>query len=119
MNPELKTEWVAALRSGNYEQGFGWLTKPTGVQRRHCCLGVLAEVGCRRGEVVATQLGTHENNPLFYNVVHGDVGSSMVFGDGMRKWAGLDGPQCADLMKMNDDEDDSFEQIAQWIEENL
>lgn len=33
-------EWTAALRSGKYEQGRGFLNGPKG----HCCLGVLCEL---------------------------------------------------------------------------
>ena len=38
MKAEIKTEWVAALRSGEYTQGQGWLKSADG---RYCCLGVL------------------------------------------------------------------------------
>lgn len=41
MTPELKAQWVAALRSEKYKQGIGLL------RNRHdeyCCLGVLCEL---------------------------------------------------------------------------
>lgn len=40
MNPEIKAKWVAALRSGKYKQGSGYLRQ--GVE--FCCLGVLCDV---------------------------------------------------------------------------
>lgn len=40
MNPELKAKWVAALRSGKYEQGHEYLNK----DGKFCCLGVLCDV---------------------------------------------------------------------------
>ena len=40
MNQEIKAKWVAALRSGVYEQGAGALK----VDDEHCCLGVLCEI---------------------------------------------------------------------------
>lgn len=40
MNPELKEKWVAALRSGIYEQGRGYLSR----ENKFCCLGVLCDV---------------------------------------------------------------------------
>lgn len=44
MNKDIKDKWVAALRSGNYQQGQGSLR----TENRYCCLGVLCEItGCR------------------------------------------------------------------------
>lgn len=40
MNPEIKAKWVAALRSGDYEQGSGRLRDDRGM----CCLGVLCDL---------------------------------------------------------------------------
>lgn len=40
MNPEIKAQWIAALRSGSYDQCIGRLTDGTG----YCCLGVLREI---------------------------------------------------------------------------
>lgn len=37
MDPELKAKWVAALRSGEHEQGENFLY----AEGRYCCLGVL------------------------------------------------------------------------------
>lgn len=40
LSPSVKKRWVAALRSGKYDQGLGMLYNPnTG---DYCCLGVLA-----------------------------------------------------------------------------
>lgn len=47
MNPEIKAKWVAALRSGDYQQGYGQLREmpdPVTGKRGHCCLGVLCDV---------------------------------------------------------------------------
>ncbi len=40
MNQEIKTKWVAALRSGEYEQGIGKLRS----NNSYCCLGVLCDL---------------------------------------------------------------------------
>jgi hypothetical protein len=40
MNPEIKAKWVAALRSGNYDQSTEYLQTANG----YCCLGVLCEI---------------------------------------------------------------------------
>jgi DNA-directed RNA polymerase subunit N (RpoN/RPB10) len=42
MDKELKAKWVAALRSGEYQQGYATLYD-SGIDR-YCCLGVLISV---------------------------------------------------------------------------
>jgi len=42
LDPTFKKKWIAALRSGEYEQGAGFLHNT--VQDRYCCLGVACEV---------------------------------------------------------------------------
>lgn len=43
---KLKAQWIAALRSGDYEQGKGFLQK----NDKFCCLGVLQEIsGVEKG----------------------------------------------------------------------
>lgn len=49
MNPEVKTKWLEALRSGNYFQGKEHLKVESGGVTRHCCLGVLCEVAIADG----------------------------------------------------------------------
>jgi hypothetical protein len=41
MNPEIKAKWVAALRSGEYQQGKAHLQTGDG---KFCCLGVLCDL---------------------------------------------------------------------------
>ena len=43
MDPALKAQWVAALRSGQYTQGTGFLKRTAG-STTYCCLGVLCEI---------------------------------------------------------------------------
>jgi hypothetical protein len=40
MNPEIKAKWVAALRSGEYEQGHTYIRNR---DNKFCCLGVLCD----------------------------------------------------------------------------
>lgn len=49
MNADVKAKWVAALRSGNYEQGEGALQTVNGF----CCLGVLCDLAVREGVIDA------------------------------------------------------------------
>lgn len=45
MNPEIKAQWTAALRSGDYTQGVGALKSNGGF----CCLGVLCDLHTKAG----------------------------------------------------------------------
>lgn len=45
MKPEIKAAWIAALRSGDYDQGREKLR--TGDQ--FCCLGVLCDIASKQG----------------------------------------------------------------------
>jgi hypothetical protein len=51
MNDNAK-KWVAALRSGEFEQGRGYL-QPS--QDKHCCLGVACEIYMRSGGNITTK----------------------------------------------------------------
>ena len=46
MNPEIKAQWVAALRSGEYKQGRGQLRN---TDDEYCCLGVLCDLAVKAG----------------------------------------------------------------------
>ncbi len=43
MKADVKERWVAALRSGKYKKGQGFLRRDAAGGICHCCLGVLAE----------------------------------------------------------------------------
>lgn len=45
MNAEIKAQWTAALRSGEYEQGCGLLRRGS----EYCCLGVLCDLAVKAG----------------------------------------------------------------------
>lgn len=46
LNPDLKKQWIEALRSGDYQQCRAKLTDGKG----YCCLGVLAKISDRLDE---------------------------------------------------------------------
>jgi hypothetical protein len=102
MNPERKTQWVFALRSGNYKQGRGWLREDD----RFCCLGVLCDL----------------YDPTAWDE---HVAYMLYFGEGclppyrVRQEVGLDIEDANDLANMNDRRGSSFEDIARYIEEHL
>ena len=84
MNPEIRAQWCAALRSGDYAQADGYLHRATGA----CCLGVLCDLAVKAkviGEpvdcggfwsfegnahflpaAVMTWAGIRENDPVVY-----------------------------------------------------
>ncbi len=118
MNPEVKTKWVAALRSGDYEQGRTYLNN----NGKFCCLGVLSEIAVAEGIV--------DTREIYGIVSYGLNGSAR--GDGgwesagvtkpIREWANIESnPRMGnnDAMSMNDSFGYTFDQIADEIEEHL
>lgn len=111
MNPVAKELWLAALRSGEREQGKGYLN----VSGKFCCLGVLCEVAIESG--VEVEKGE-------YRSVYYYDGRSSYPPKAVYEWSGLGGHTTANgpdmsLSVMNDSEDKTFSEIADWIEENL
>lgn len=107
MTPELKAKWIAALRSGEYQQGREALC----LKDTFCCLGVLAEVYGARKE-------TDKHGTIyFFDTVHlTDIGYDwdMNVPDGL-----LDSDIQDVLTNMNDAEGKTFAEIADYIEENI
>ena len=111
MNQEIKKQWIAALRSGNYLQTKEFLkTAPVrGGQPRYCCLGVLCEIQGAKSSRAAKGL-------TYFN----------FFGkqnQGREDWppyglsAELTMRQKRKLANMND-EGRTFTEIADYIEEH-
>ena len=95
MNKTIKRKWVKALRSGRYRQ-----TQLT-LKNRHgyCCLGVLRQLMHRGSELA----DPHES----------------LLAEKHLKECGLLNSQQQKLAYLNDDEDQTFPEIAGWIEKNL
>jgi hypothetical protein len=64
MNRELVEKWVAALRSGDYQQTVGKLGRDYNGERSYCCLGVLCELAAKE-ELIPE--ATVSNDTVFYN----------------------------------------------------
>ena len=104
MNPEIKAQWLAALRSGDYQQGKSLLH----YEDRFCCLGVLCDL-------YAKDTGnTWESDGLVCNM-HGSGG---ILSPQVQEWAGLKHLNSMDLAGRNDN-GATFEELAELIEENL
>jgi hypothetical protein len=100
MNAELKVKWIAALRSGKYRQGLGRLR---GGDNSYCCLGVLCDVR----DSTAWNGNTYTNNSV--------VGMAKNLLDEV----GISQDVHNLLAAMNDEDKQTFPDIADWIEENL
>lgn len=112
MYPEIKAKWVAALRSGKYQQGRGGLRNGD----KFCCLGVLCDlndpdwVDTGDGEVYGYKL-----MPVF------DMPPKSVYA-----WAGCDFSEAAVTIADraltvadHNDEGRTFAEIADAIEAQL
>jgi hypothetical protein len=97
MDGKIKKKWVAALRSGKYKQGQAFLFRDD----EYCCLGVLIDV---------------QDPEWLKSAKAGLTLMTSSVPDQFRH--GLTQGQCIELAGMNDHHE-SFNRIANYIEENL
>lgn len=125
MSPELKAEWVAALRSGKYEQGRLYLNR----DGKYCCLGVLCELAGVKKDSFASAV--HESGVVTY-IFSDEEQLTDFLGTEFMQALGLERDTVSELAGMNDGwEEDlgdseivitdqrSFAEIADVIEERL
>lgn len=131
MDPTIKAQWVAALRSGEYRQGRHVLHNVD--ENTYCCLGVLCDLAVKAGVMSP---GRREWN----SSVGGDMEVYGVAGDRAAQgavtlpvevitWAGLEDSNPAVyvededgdeyLAELNDGYEYSFEQLAALVEDQL
>lgn len=115
MNPEVKAAWVAALRSGKYQQGKNYLA----LEGKFCCLGVLCELALKHG-IITTHFNS-ENGTGYYEGKHSSLPNSVS------AWLGVDkeiesvmvfdedGDE-QDVINLNDSKGYTFAMIADAIE---
>jgi hypothetical protein len=123
MNPEIKKRWVAALRSGKYQQGKASLhTFSHGVDR-FCCLGVLCEILVEDGATARSGVVRYQDRPTGRKQ---DVDSEYYPPRSVQELAGIaESPQVViegrlePLSGLNDNGAYTFAQIADLIEEQL
>jgi hypothetical protein len=84
MNPEIKTRWVAALRSGDYAQGSGVLYNPD--QNQYCCLGVLCDLAVRDGIARRDDAGL---SAVYRDIDRPSDASFEHLPQAVARWAGL------------------------------
>ena len=97
-----KRKWIKALRSGRYRKGKGMLYRKGkhGGHPRYCCLGVAASIS-------GTPSYDMEGACFIYEA---GVVPDLIYAEG---------PMPHVFVKMNDINEKSFSQIADWIQENL
>lgn len=89
MNPEIKAQWVDALRSGEREQGNGALNR----DGKFCCLGVLCDLAARAGIVSGISgIGSRAHEVAYGNdYEHArEAGNALTLPQSVMNWAGLD-----------------------------
>lgn len=106
MRKEIKDRWVEALRSGEYQQGQKTLKHG----ESFCCLGVLCDLHSK--EVGGSWADSRVKNHQSYLGVLGFLPVEV------HSWAGTRRSTSKELVHLNDKLDYTFEQIADWIEEN-
>lgn len=115
LSPELKAKWVAALRSGTYQQAHGTLKD---IEGRMCCLGVACDL------IDPSKWAT---SPTAHDGINGFgwSGESPAYVTGPARALGLTTAEATGLAQLNDGKESarlrahSFEEIADWIEANL
>lgn len=108
MNKAFKKKWVKALRSGEYEQTQNRLCDGNGGM---CCLGVLCDIS-RLGEWEEIDC----DGPVYK---FGKISKEYELSTKMLQKFGLHKRTMAKLIKMNDQDEMSFDEIADYIEEKL
>lgn len=101
MDKEIKDKWIRSLRSGKYKQGRICLYRPK--LKTYCCLGVLLK------EIIYIEKDTY---PSICSKVDYDAVSKILNEDSNKKDISIQ------LIHKNDS-DVSFNDIADWIENNL
>lgn len=121
MNPEIKAQWISALRGGEYEQAQGMLHDP--VNNEFCCLGVLCDLAVKAGVPVEVTDAAGEKTAYDDN--------EDTLPESVRLWAGLgsDNPRVVrfeggedeyeDTLAEINDRGTTFEEIADLIEDQL
>lgn len=117
MDAELKEKWVAALRSGDYRQGTGQLAgrEGDGVYA-FCCLGVLCDIA---GIGYTVHESTDVTLGVYRRYKFGGQTDPATLPYAFREKVGIPANEVDELVAMNDDLGASFDEIANYIEENL
>lgn len=119
MNPGIKAQWIAALRSGQYKQGTSRLRRIIRGEDRYCCLGILCELAVQAGAITPP---TRSNGEALYR--YGE--DSACLPNAVSRWSGLNGFSGLYIINgsqsslvENNDKGMTFDQIADTIERHF
>jgi hypothetical protein len=101
MKPEITRRWIEALRSGEYEQGRGFLK----LDGRYCCLGVLCDLAAKDGAFEWAGEPLHADTLPRPVAEWADAGSQQI-----------DGVSFPDFAEANDYRGATFHEIADVLE---
>lgn len=120
MDSSVKEMWVKALRSGQYDQGTLYLKKEDFETKniQYCCLGVLAEITSHEFKINDDNDGTYYLEGERVGGMSPRLASFLPISIENRLFDEKASNHIATLMTMNDD-GESFNTIADYIEENL
>lgn len=99
--------WIAALRSGGYEQGIGRLCYVTCGSKRYCCLGVACDVLLSRGYSVQIK---QDGSTIRFNGDGGGLKPALMSA------VGIDDDTQDACVGWNDEDGFSFKKIASLLE---
>lgn len=97
---KFKKDWIAALRSGKYKQGRWCSVQPDNAGYLFCCMAVAGVVNKGLADMDTMQTNSYTNLPKAINGGHSNETVKV-------------------LINMNDAQNRSFAEIADYIEENL
>lgn len=110
MDQAVKKQWLTELKSGEYIQSKMYLKQVNKNKIVYCCLGVLCELSDGRWD-----------NGIFH--LSGGAGqnysSDELLPTSLRESLGITSIEEGTLTSMNDSGEHDFEDIADWIDENL
>lgn len=134
MDQEKKAQWVAALRSGEYQQGKGLLHTISNGEHSYCCLGVLCDLAEKAGlELRREDQPERYRDPDVRYIIAYD-GFDDFLPVSVQNWAGLDSPNpgTSELVDVHqngrpirvtlswlNDDNRNFSEIADIIERNF
>lgn len=93
MDQQIKSDWVAALRSDRYSQAKDCFTRISAGGVEHCCLAVLTDLACEAKVDGIRRAEDYDMSGLYEFLA--DTGRWITHGSGalpevVRRWAGLD-----------------------------
>lgn len=117
MSPAVKRRWVHALRTTRRKQGYGAMHSVHGGNGKHyyCPLGILCETeGLKSKRIGVLFINDYK---YYYKGSTQPLGAIPPYA--FRKKIGLSLNATSKIVDLNDSQNKSFKEIADWIEKKL